>query len=122
MFENIGQSEQAFDAEHRYPQSGKQLFYTRYGNPNVIETEQEIARLEGSDWALLTASGMAAIDVALSLFMSAKTRAHGFFRAIYGGTKDYIKEGICKHGAAFSVNILQLLREEKFDLMDLKYA
>ena len=93
VFENIEQSKQAFDAEHHYPQSGEQLFYTRYGNPNVIETEQEIARLEGSAWALLTASGMAAIDVALALFHAREhTGTWLFFEEIYGGTKDYIKE------------------------------
>jgi cystathionine beta-lyase/cystathionine gamma-synthase len=33
----------------------------------VVATEKAIAKLEGSEWALLTASGMAAIDVALSI-------------------------------------------------------
>lgn len=123
VFENIEQSEQAFDAEHRYPQSGEQLFYTRYGNPNVIETEQEIARLEGSDWALLTASGMAAIDVALSLFHEREnTGTWLFFEEIYGGTKDYIKEVLEARRGIRCEYFKTSLEEEKFDLMDLKYA
>lgn len=123
VFENIEQSEQAFNAEHRYPQSGEQLFYTRYGNPNVIETEQEITRLEGSDWALLTASGMAAIDVALSLFHEREnTGTWLFFEEIYGGTKDYIKEVLQARRGIQCEYFTTSPRKEKFDLMDLKYA
>lgn len=123
VFENIEQSQQAFDAEHDYPQSGEQLFYTRYGNPNVMETEQEIAKFEGSDWALLTASGMAAIDVALSLFHEREnTGTWLFFEEIYGGTKDYIKEVLQARRGIQCEYFKTSPGEEKFDLTDLKYA
>ena len=90
IFDTIEQSEKAFHAEHEFPQSGEQLFYTRYGNPNVIETEATIADLERSEWAVLTSAGMSAIDVALSIFHKReKTGTWLFFDEIYGGTKDY---------------------------------
>ncbi|MGE0807048.1 MAG: PLP-dependent aspartate aminotransferase family protein [Burkholderiaceae bacterium] len=40
-------------------------FYTRYGNPTHERTARLIARLEGGESALLTASGMGAISAAL---------------------------------------------------------
>ena len=123
VFENIEQSQQAFDAEHRYPQSGEQLFYTRYGNPNVIETEQEIAKLEGSAWALLTASGMAAIDVALSLFHAREnTGTWLFFDEIYGGTKDYLNEILQMRRGIQCEYFKTSPGKEKYDLSDLKHA
>lgn len=42
-----------------------QEFYTRYGNPTHREAETNIAALEGGEAALLTASGMGSIFVAL---------------------------------------------------------
>ena len=40
-------------------------FYTRYGNPTVAIAEEKIARLEGAEAAVCTASGSAAISTAL---------------------------------------------------------
>jgi methionine-gamma-lyase len=42
-----------------------QEFYTRYGNPTHREAETNIAALEGGEAALLTASGMGAVFVAV---------------------------------------------------------
>ena len=42
--------------------------YSRYRNPTVVAAEEEIMKLEGTAWALLTQSGMSAIDTALSIF------------------------------------------------------
>ena len=39
--------------------------YTRYANPTLAVAEEKIARLEGGEAALVTASGMAAISSAL---------------------------------------------------------
>lgn len=41
------------------------LIYSRYGNPTIWTLEQQLARLEGAESALATASGMAAISSAL---------------------------------------------------------
>ena len=93
IFENIEQCEQTFQSELTDPQSAEQLIYTRYGNPNVMEAEEEIARLEDSQWAVLTSSGMSAIDVALSVFQRGReTGTWLFFDEIYGGTKSYITQ------------------------------
>ena len=43
----------------------KAYIYTRYGNPTLTVAEEKIAALEGSEAAVVTASGMAAISSAL---------------------------------------------------------
>ena len=52
-----------FAREEDYPQSADRFSYSRYGNPNVAETEEQLAEIEGAEWAVLTvhlsASGMA---------------------------------------------------------------
>ena len=85
-FESIAQAEKAFKDEGAKPQSSSNFIYTRYGNPNVVETEADIAKLEGSEWALLTSSGMSAIDAALSIFQkNEETGIWFFFSELYGG-------------------------------------
>jgi len=92
-FENIAEAEQAFIDESLVPQSSRHSIYTRWGNPNVISTERILAKLEGCEWSLLTASGMAAIDTALSIFQNgAQTGTWLFFSELYGGTNVYIEE------------------------------
>jgi cystathionine beta-lyase/cystathionine gamma-synthase len=44
-------------------------FYTRWGNPNFSEVEDVVARLEGAERALVTASGMAAFALAFEAFL-----------------------------------------------------
>lgn len=39
--------------------------YSRYGNPTVSAFEEQVAALEGADYAIATSSGMAAIHMAL---------------------------------------------------------
>jgi len=64
--------------------------YSRYRNPTVVSAEEEIMKLEGCKWALLTQSGMSAIDTAVSIFQNGKnTRPWLFFTEIYGGTLSY---------------------------------
>lgn len=64
--------------------------YSRYRNPTVISTEEQILELEKCDWALLTQSGMSAIDTAVSVFQNGKsTPPMLFFSEIYGGTLSY---------------------------------
>lgn len=90
-FENIEESEKAFQDENEMPQSSPNFIYTRYGNPTVIETEKAIAKIIKSNWSLLTSSGLSAIDTALSLFhVGKKTGTWLFFSEIYGGTNTYI--------------------------------
>jgi len=64
--------------------------YSRYRNPTVTAAEDEIIKLEKCKWALLTQSGMSAIDTALSVFQKGnQTRPWLFFSEIYGGTISY---------------------------------
>ena len=64
--------------------------YSRYRNPTVVSAEEEIMKLEKCKWALLTQSGMSAIDTAVSIFQNGKdTRPWLFFTEIYGGTISY---------------------------------
>lgn len=92
-FKNIEEAAQTVAKELADPQSSGEFIYTRYGNPTVIETEEAIAKLEGGQWAVLTASGMAAIDTALSISHKAeKTGTWLFFSELYGGTLSYVEE------------------------------
>ncbi len=66
--------------------------YSRYRNPTVVSAEEEIMKLENCQWALLTQSGMSAIDTALSIFQHGKeTRPWLFFTEIYGGTISFLE-------------------------------
>lgn len=92
-FDNIADVEQALIDEESDPQSSSRYIYTRFGNPTVRATEAVLAKLEGCKWSLLTASGMAAIDVALSIFQNgSQTGTWLFFSELYGGTNTYIEE------------------------------
>jgi cystathionine beta-lyase/cystathionine gamma-synthase len=71
--------------------------YSRYRNPTVVSAEEEVMKLEDSAWALLTQSGMSAIDVALSIFQEAdKPGPWLFFSEIYGGTISFIDSVLVK--------------------------
>ncbi len=84
-------TKQAFMAESDNEQIPDNFIYSRYRNPTVIDAEKEIMELEGSKWALLTQSGMSAIDTALSVFQSAADNGPWLFSSeIYGGTDSYI--------------------------------
>nr|WP_170806119.1 O-succinylhomoserine sulfhydrylase [uncultured Ruegeria sp.] len=62
----------AEQAEARFIESGPDEFiYARYGNPTVAMFEQRIAALEGGEDAFATASGMAAVNGALTSMLQA---------------------------------------------------
>ncbi len=85
-------TESAFRKETEHEREPGYYIYSRYRNPTVEAAENEISRLEGSKWALLTQSGMSAIDTATSLFHTGKeTRPWLFFSEIYGGTISFIE-------------------------------
>ena len=59
-------------AEARFEAAGEDEFiYARYGNPTVRMFEERIAAIEGAEDAFATASGMAAVNAALSAILSA---------------------------------------------------
>lgn len=82
----------AFKKETEHSREPELYIYSRYRNPTVVSAEEEIMKLEGCEWALLTQSGMAAVDTALSIFQHGKDgRPWLFFTEIYGGTISYIE-------------------------------
>ncbi|MCJ7820318.1 MAG: PLP-dependent transferase, partial [Bacteroidales bacterium] len=81
----------AFAAEAEHEREPDRYIYSRYRNPTVVAAEEAIMKTEGSQWALLSQSGMAAIDIALSIFQEAGKKSRWlFFSEIYGGTLSYI--------------------------------
>lgn len=71
--------------------------YTRRENPTVSDCERALARTERSAWCLLTSSGMAAINLALSIFNDPADRRPWIFPAdVYSGTADYAREVLQK--------------------------
>jgi len=120
LFDTIGEADDVFLQEEVYPQSADRFSYTRYGNPNVAETEQRLAEIEGSEWAVLTGSGMAAIDAALSVFHRGRdTGTWMFFSELYGGTNDYIKKVLVEKRGIEIERFLPVEGEESYDLDEL---
>ena len=82
----------AFNAEASHLREPDNYIYSRYRNPTVVSAEEKILKIEGCEWALLTQSGMSAIDTALSIFQfGSNTKPWLFFTEIYGGTLSYIE-------------------------------
>jgi cystathionine beta-lyase/cystathionine gamma-synthase len=85
-------TEGAFRMETGHERDPDYFIYSRYRNPTVVSAEEEIMKLEKCNWALLTQSGMSAIDTATSVFHEGKdTRPWIFFSEIYGGTISFIE-------------------------------
>ncbi|NLE36053.1 MAG: aminotransferase class I/II-fold pyridoxal phosphate-dependent enzyme [Bacteroidales bacterium] len=92
-----GATSGAFAAETEHEREPDLYIYSRYRNPTVVAAEEAVMELEGCDWALLAQSGMAAIDIALSIFQEAgRQRSWLFFSEIYGGTLSYISSVLQK--------------------------
>jgi cystathionine beta-lyase/cystathionine gamma-synthase len=79
------------EAEHE--RDPDYFIYSRYRNPTVVSAEQEIMKLEKCNWALLTQTGMSAIDIATSVYHKGRdTGPWIFFSEIYGGTISFIEQ------------------------------
>lgn len=92
-----GTTSGAFTAETDHEREPDLYIYSRYRNPTVVAAEEAVMELEGCDWALLSQSGMAAIDIALSIFQEAGRQSSWlFFSEIYGGTLSYISSVLQK--------------------------
>ena len=89
---NAGITADAFEKEKKGEREPLNYIYSRYRNPTVVSAEEEIMKIEGSNWALLTQSGMSSIETALSIFQKGKeTGPWLFFTEIYGGTISFIE-------------------------------
>ena len=91
----------AEQAEARFLETGPDEFiYARYGNPTVAMFEERIAALEGVEDAFATASGMAAVNGALTSLLKAGDHVVSA-RALFGSCL-YILENIL---ARFGVEV-----------------
>lgn len=90
-------TKETFAKEVNHEQEPDYYIYSRYRNPTTVAVEKQIMALEECEWALLVESGMAAIDVAVSLFQKGKDRRPClFFHEIYGGTNSFIDTVLIK--------------------------
>lgn len=120
-FESIEQAAKTFQEEIDYPQSSNNFIYTRYANPTVVAAEKEIAKLEGSEWALLSSSGMSAVDIALSIFQERETTGKWlFFSELYGGTNEYIDKISMQRRGIDVERFYPNKEEERFDTSKLE--
>ena len=85
------------DNEQQLRATPTDMFYTRYGNPTHTVAEQAIAELEGTDKALLFASGMNAITTSILALL--KNGDHVVAqRDIYGGATKFFAQWLPKLG------------------------
>ena len=85
------------DNDQQLRATASDMFYTRYGNPTHTVAETAIAELEGTDRALLFASGMCAITT--SIFALLKSGDHIVAqRDIYGGSTKFLSQWLPKFG------------------------
>ncbi len=87
----------AEQAEARFIEAGPDEFiYARYGNPTVRMFEERIAAIEGTEDAFATASGMAAVNAALSAMLKAGDHVVSA-RALFGSCL-YVLEVLGRFG------------------------
>jgi len=85
------------DNDQQLRATSTDMFYTRYGNPTHTVAERAISELEGTDAALLFASGMNAITTTiLSLLQSGDHIVAQ--RDIYGGVTKFLSQWLPKLG------------------------
>jgi len=85
------------DSEQQLRATHTDMFYTRYGNPTHTVVEKAIAELEGTDAALLFASGMTAITTAVMALVKGGDHIVAQ-RDIYGGVTKFLTSWLSKFG------------------------
>lgn len=85
-------------AEARFIKSGADEFiYARYGNPTTRMFEERIAGLEGTEDAFATASGMAAVNGALTALLRAGDHVVSA-KALFGSCLYILEEVLTRYG------------------------
>ena len=85
-------------AEARFIKTGEDEFiYARYGNPTTRMFEERIAALEGTEDAFATASGMAAVNGALTAMLRAGDHVVSA-RALFGSCLYILEEVLTRYG------------------------
>jgi cystathionine beta-lyase/cystathionine gamma-synthase len=85
------------DTDQQVRATNSDMFYTRYGNPTHTVAESAIAELEGSDRALLFASGMSAITTTVMALLKSGDHVVAQ-RDIYGGATKFFSSWLPKMG------------------------
>jgi len=92
----------AEQAEARFIELGPDEFiYARYGNPTVRMFEERIAALEGTEDAFATASGMAAVNGALSAMLRAGDHVVAA-KALFGSCLYILEDVLARFGVEVS--------------------
>lgn len=88
----------AESAEERFIKAGEDEFiYARYGNPTTRMFEERIAALEGTEDAFATASGMAAVNGALTSMLKAGDHVVSS-KALFGSCLYILEEVLTRYG------------------------
>ena len=94
---DIPTMQRAFANEASYSRNPELFIYGRYRNPNVACAEEMLMDIEESKWSILAQTGLAAIDIALSIFQEqGNNQPWLFFSEIYGGTNNFIDSVLIK--------------------------
>lgn len=105
----------AFKRETEHIRVPENYIYSRYRNPTVVSAEEEIMKIEDCRWALLTQTGMSAVDTALSIFQTGKVvKPWLFFTEIYGGTISFV-ESVLKNRRGLDIQYFNSDNED-YDL------
>lgn len=88
---------QTTDNEQQLRATHTDMFYTRYGNPTNTVAENAIAGLEGTEAALLFASGMTAVTTAIMALLKSGDHIVAQ-RDIYGGVTKFLTQWLPKLG------------------------
>jgi len=95
VFQDVAQGARRFSGEE------KGYIYTRLGNPTQTELEEKMAALEGTEAALATGSGMAAISTALLALLQSGDHIVAS-KTLYGCTHSLIKTILPRYGIKVS--------------------
>lgn len=85
------------EAASRFDIARSGYVYSRIGNPTVAALEERLAMLEGGVGAVATASGMAAIHLAIATLAGAGSHIVAS-RALYGGTHNLLSYTLPRFG------------------------
>jgi len=85
------------DCDQQVRATSTDMFYTRYGNPTHTVAENAIAELEGTDAALLFASGMNAITTSILALLKSGDHIVAQ-RDIYGGATKFLSQWLPRLG------------------------
>jgi len=100
------------DSEAQVRAEATDMFYTRYGNPTNTVVERAISQLEGTDAALLFASGMAAVTTAVLALVRSGDHIVAQ-RDIYGGVTKFFTTLLAKFGV--EVTFVETTRYEEHE-------